>query len=126
MVGYGGWLNNQLILMMEIISTTEVTQTLSSVISKIQKEPVIIRENDHEVAVIMSIEDYKRLTEANLQEFQLFRKTLAEKAKEGGLTEEKLIDALNEENLTDIYTQISEPTLNRIWDNPEDADYDNL
>ncbi|EAZ91914.1 hypothetical protein CY0110_29604 [Crocosphaera chwakensis CCY0110] len=28
---------------METVSTTEVTQTLPSVISKVQKEPVIIR-----------------------------------------------------------------------------------
>ena len=75
---------------METISTTEVTQTFPSVMSKVQKEPVIIRENDCEVAVIMSIEDYKRLTEANIQEFQLFRKNVAKKAQERGFKKEEL------------------------------------
>ncbi|MDJ0845127.1 type II toxin-antitoxin system Phd/YefM family antitoxin [Crocosphaera sp.] len=79
---------NPLILIMEIVSITEVTQTLPSVIRKVQKEPVIIHENDREIAVIMSIEDYKRLTEANIQEFQMFRKKLANKAQERGLTED--------------------------------------
>ncbi len=59
---------------METVSTTEVTQTLPSVISKVQKEPVIICENEDEIAVLMSIGDYKRLTEANIQEFQLLKK----------------------------------------------------
>ena len=39
---------------------------------------------------------------------------------------EKFIDTLNEENLTHRYSKISEPVLNKIWENPEDADYDNL
>ncbi|MGK7883810.1 MAG: type II toxin-antitoxin system Phd/YefM family antitoxin [Crocosphaera sp.] len=75
---------------METITTTEVTQTFPSIMSKVQKEPVIIRENDCEVAVIMSIEDYKRLTEANIQEFQLFRKNVAKKAQDRGFTKEEL------------------------------------
>ena len=75
---------------METISTTEVTQTFPSVMSKVQKEPVIIRENDCEVAVIMSIEDYKRLTEANIQEFQLFRKNVAKKAQDRDFKKEEL------------------------------------
>lgn len=79
---------------MEIVSTTEVTQTLTSIISKVQKEPIVIQENDREIAVIMSIEDYKRLTEANVKEFQLFRKKLANKAQEKGLTEDKLNELL--------------------------------
>lgn len=75
---------------MEIVSTTEVKQTLDLLIDKVQKEPVMIREQDHDVAVIMSIEDYKRITEANIQEFQTFRINLANKAQERGLTENKL------------------------------------
>ncbi|MDJ0582787.1 type II toxin-antitoxin system Phd/YefM family antitoxin [Crocosphaera sp.] len=74
---------------METISTTEVTQTFPSIISKVQKEPVIIRENDCEVAVIMSIEDYKKLTEANIQKLQLFRKNVAKKAKNEGVKKEE-------------------------------------
>ena len=79
---------------MEIVSTTEVKQTLDLLIDKLQKEPIMIREQDHDVAVILSIEDYTRITEANIQEFQIFRKNLAKKAQERGLTEDKLKEIL--------------------------------
>ena len=43
---------------------------------------------------------------------------------------EKFIDSLSQENtdrqLTLSSTKLSESTFNKIWDNPEDADYDNL
>ena len=43
---------------------------------------------------------------------------------------EKFIDSLTQEDteqqLTLISTKISESVFNKIWDNPEDADYDNL
>ena len=40
--------------------------------------------------MIMSIEDYKRLTEANIQEFQLFRKNVAKKAQDRDFKKEEL------------------------------------
>jgi hypothetical protein len=43
---------------------------------------------------------------------------------------EKFIDSLSQENtdkqLTLVSTKLSESAFNKIWDNPEDADYDNL
>ena len=43
---------------------------------------------------------------------------------------EKFIDSLSQENsdrqLTFSSTKLSESAFNKIWDNPEDADYDNL
>lgn len=42
----------------------------------------------------MSIEDYQRLTQANLQEFQVFREKMGQKAQERGLTEDKLNEIL--------------------------------
>ena len=43
---------------------------------------------------------------------------------------EKFIDSLSQENtdrqLTLSSTKLSESAFNKIWDNPEDADYDNL
>lgn len=43
---------------------------------------------------------------------------------------EQFIDSLSQENadrqLTLISTKLSESVFNKIWDNPEDADYDNL
>jgi hypothetical protein len=42
----------------------------------------------------MSIEDYQRLTQANIQEFQQFRENIGRKAQERGLTEDKLNEIL--------------------------------
>ena len=43
---------------------------------------------------------------------------------------EQFIDSLGEQNpdaqLTLISTKIAESVFNQVWDNPEDADYDNL
>ncbi|MEA5595081.1 toxin-antitoxin system, antitoxin component, Xre family protein [Rivularia sp. UHCC 0363] len=43
---------------------------------------------------------------------------------------ENFIDSLSEQNedynLTLAATKLSEPTLQKIWDNPEDAEYDQL
>ncbi|NET86343.1 MAG: toxin-antitoxin system, antitoxin component, Xre family protein [Moorea sp. SIO1F2] len=43
---------------------------------------------------------------------------------------ENLIDALSQENtereLTVLSTKLSESVFAKIWDNPEDAEYDNL
>ena len=79
---------------MQFVSATEAKPTLAAVIDKAQCEPVIIRNQNRDVAVIMSIEDYQRLTSANIQEFQLFRQNLGRKAQERGLTEDKLQEIL--------------------------------
>ncbi len=82
---------------MQSISSTEASQTFIKVIEQAQREPVIIRDESSDIAVIMSIEDYKRLTQINIKEFQKFRKNIGKKAEERGLTEEHLNELLSEE-----------------------------
>jgi prevent-host-death family protein len=79
---------------MQYVSATEAKQTFAAVIDKAQREPVVIRKQNRDVAVIMSIEDYQRLTQANIQEFQQFRENIGRKAQERGLTEDKLNEIL--------------------------------
>lgn len=79
---------------MQIVSATEAKQTFAAVVEKAQREPVIIRKQNRDVAVIMSMEDYQRLTMANIQEFQHFRENMGRKAQERGLTEDKLNELL--------------------------------
>jgi prevent-host-death family protein len=79
---------------MKVVSATEAKQAFAAVIDKAQREPVIIRKQNRDVAVIMSIEDYQRLTQVNLQEFQSFREKIGHKAQERGLTEGKLDEIL--------------------------------
>ncbi|MBE9256213.1 type II toxin-antitoxin system Phd/YefM family antitoxin [Dolichospermum sp. LEGE 00246] len=82
---------------MQFVSDTEVNQAFAAVIDKVQREPVTIRQQNRDVAVIMSIEEYQRITRINIQEFQQFRKNIGRKAQERGLTEDKLNKLLSED-----------------------------
>ncbi|HEY9703485.1 MAG TPA: type II toxin-antitoxin system Phd/YefM family antitoxin [Allocoleopsis sp.] len=82
-------------VIMQVVSATEAKQTLADVIHKAQREPVIIGQQNPDVAVIMSIEDYQRITRINIQEFQQFRENIGRKAQKLGLTEDKLNQLLN-------------------------------
>ena len=52
---------------MQFVSDTEVNQAFAAVIDKVQREPVTIRQQNRDVAVIMSIEEYQRITRINIQ-----------------------------------------------------------
>jgi prevent-host-death family protein len=52
---------------MQIVSATEAKQSFGAVIDKAQREPVMLRKQNRDVAVIMSIEDYQRITRINIQ-----------------------------------------------------------
>jgi prevent-host-death family protein len=82
---------------MQIVSATEAKQSFGAVIDKAQREPVMIRKQNRDVAVIMSIENYQRITRINIQEFQHFRNTISQKAQKRGLTDEKLQELLTED-----------------------------
>ena len=75
---------------MQTISATEAKKTLGRVIAQAQREPIVIQNHNKDAAVILSADDYKRLTRLNLEEFQAFRKDVADKAAARGLTEETL------------------------------------
>lgn len=79
---------------MQFVSDTEVNQAFAAIIDKAQREPVTIRQQNRDVAVIMSMEDYQRITRINIQEFQQFRENIGRKAQERGLTEDKLNELL--------------------------------
>lgn len=79
---------------MQFVSATEAKQTFGAIIDKAQCEPVIIRQENQDVAVIMSIKDYQRINNVNIQEFQQFRENIGRKAQERGLTEDKLNEIL--------------------------------
>ena len=79
---------------MRYVSATEAKQALAAVLDAAQREPVVIRRQQREVAVILSMQEYERLTALNIEEFQRFCDRIGEQAKERGLTEEKLSELL--------------------------------
>ena len=79
---------------MQFVSASEAKQRLGAVLDAAQREPVTIRRQKREVAVVLSPNDYRRLTTLNIAEFQRFCDRVSASAKAKGLTEEKLADLL--------------------------------
>ncbi len=79
---------------MRYVSATEAKQTLAAVLDAAQREPVVIRRQQRDVAVVLSIQEYERLAALNVAEFQHFCDRIGEQAKARGLTGEKLAQIL--------------------------------
>lgn len=79
---------------MRYISATEAKQRLAALLDAAQSEPVVIRRQKRDVAVLLSIRDYERLRALNLEEFERFCDRIGERAAARGLTEDRLADLL--------------------------------
>ena len=79
---------------MRFVSASEAKQRLAALLDVVQREPVTIRRQNREVAVVLSPMDYRRLTTANITEFQRFCGRVSEAAQARGLTEDKLDEIL--------------------------------
>ncbi len=75
---------------MRYVSASDAKQRLAAVLDAVQREPVTIKRQNREVAVVISPEDYRRLKSANIDEFQRFCDRVAGKAAAQGLTEKRL------------------------------------
>ena len=79
---------------MRYVSATDAKQGFADVLDAAQREPVTIRRQKRNVAVILSVAEYDKLTGLNIDEFQRFCDLVGERAAERGLIEEKLADLL--------------------------------
>jgi len=75
---------------MRYISATDAKQRLAAVLDAAQREPVTIKRQNREVAVVLSPEDYRRLTSANIEAFQRFCDRVSRQAASAGMTEKQL------------------------------------
>ena len=78
---------------MRYVSATETKQRFAAVLDAAQREPVVIRRQKRDVAVLMSTQEYERLSALNIDEFQRLCDRIGERASARGLTADKL-DAL--------------------------------
>ncbi len=81
---------------MRHLSASEAKQRFAALLDAVQREPVTIRRQNREVAVVVSPADYRRLTRANIEMFQRFCDRVSSTARARGLTEDKLDDLLND------------------------------
>ena len=75
---------------MRYVSATDAKQRLAALLDAAQKEPIVIRRQKRDVAVLLSPEEYQRLRGFNTSEFQSFCDHVANRAAARGMTEEKL------------------------------------
>jgi prevent-host-death family protein len=81
---------------MRTVSATEAKQNLGALLDTAQSEPVVIRRQKRDIAVILSAREYDRLRAINAAEFERFCDRIGEQAVAVGLTEAKLAEILSE------------------------------
>jgi antitoxin Phd len=82
---------------MRTISAAEACSRFEIWLDESQRAPVVIRDQDRDVAIVLSIADYERLRGRLVQAFLDLRNELAEQASAAGLTDERLTELLGED-----------------------------
>ncbi|HVO01037.1 MAG TPA: type II toxin-antitoxin system prevent-host-death family antitoxin [Candidatus Cybelea sp.] len=83
---------------MRRFSATEAKQRLSELLDAAQREPVLIRKHERDIAVVMSADEYRRLRGLNVAELERLVHRVSARAKRRGLTEEKLTKLLADDD----------------------------
>ena len=82
---------------MRYVSATDAKQRLAALLDAARREPVVIRRQKRDVAVILSPQEYDRLRALNIDEFERFCDQVAQQAAARGLTESKLAAILEDD-----------------------------
>jgi prevent-host-death family protein len=82
---------------MKTVAATDAKNRLGAILDQAQREPIVIRRQDRDIAVLLSMADYERLRSGNIQAFLDLRKQVAAEASANGLTEERLSELLGED-----------------------------
>ena len=82
---------------MRYVSASDAKQRLAAILDAAQREPVMIRRQKRNVAVLLSAQEYERVCAMNRKEFLRFSDRVSKKTKAQGLTEEKPHEILADE-----------------------------
>jgi len=81
---------------MRFVSATDAKQRLAALLDTAQREPVVIRRQNRDVAVIMSAEEYERIRGFNNAELKRLCGRVSQQAAARGLTAKILADILKD------------------------------
>lgn len=82
---------------MKTVGATEAKNRLGAILDEAQREPIVIRRQNREIAVVLSMADYERLRTGNIQAFLDLRREVAADASARGLTDERLAELLTDD-----------------------------
>ena len=83
---------------MKTVAATEAKNRLGAILDEAQREPIVIRRQDRDIAVVLSMADYERLRAGNIQAFLDLRKEVAAEAIAKGLTDKRLAALLTDDD----------------------------
>ena len=78
------------------VSVSDGRQSLAELVRSARQEPVVLRLDGEDVAVLLSASEYRRIQRANWEAFSESGAVVSKEARENGLTEEKLSELLAE------------------------------
>lgn len=79
------------------VTASDAQKRLAAILDTAQREPVMIRRQKRDVAVVLSVQEYERVCGLNREEFQRFCDRVGKGATDRGLTEKKLVEILADE-----------------------------
>ena len=82
---------------MRYVSASDAKQRLAAILDAAQREPVMIRRQKRDVAVLLSAEEYARVCAINRDAFLRFSDRVSKQAVARGLTEQTLNEILADE-----------------------------
>jgi prevent-host-death family protein len=81
---------------MKTIAASDARKSFASLIDDAAHEPVVIQRQQRNVAVVLSMQEYERLTELNKREFQRFCDQVGRRAAAAGMDTRRLAELLRD------------------------------